>query len=250
MKNALRFVMMALALTATAAMSSTQTDLDAAVNSGKAAYVLVYDQSALQVDQARGLMNEAVARISGAVTIECDRNDPANADFVAKLRLAGAPVPLILVCSSGGVVTGGVVAQQATVEQLIKVMPSPKKSEIVKALSEGNAVMIIVSRKGMASAESVYSACASACQQLAGKAVQVKIDMDDPAEAGFLTDMKVNRAATEPVTLVANAQGQIAGMYTGAVQMADLVTAATKKVGGCCPSTVAKPDASCPPTKK
>ena len=224
--------------------------LSSAVNAGKAAYILVYDQSALQVDQARGLMNDAVARVSGAVTVECDRNDPANAGFVAKLRLAGAPVPLILVCSASGVVTGGVPAPQATVEQLVKMMPSPKKSEIIKALSQGNAVMIIVSRSGMTSTESVYSACASACQQLAGKAVQVKIDMDDPAEAGFLTDMKVNRAATEPVTLVANAQGQIAGMYTGAVQMADLVTAATKKVGGCCPSTVAKPDASCPPTKK
>ncbi len=44
--------------------------------------------------------------------------------------------------------------------------------------------------------------------------------MDDPAEAAFLTQMKVNLASTEPVTLVVNAQGQVTGTYTGAADVA------------------------------
>jgi len=252
MKNPLKIAALLLALTAATALASTQSDLDAAVKSGKSAYILVYDQSAMQLDQARGLVKDAIARVPRSSKLECDRNDPANAEFVKKIGLAVAPVPLILVCSSTGVVTGGLPAQQATVDQLVKMMPSPKKAEIVKALSEGKAVMVTVSRKSMKSTQSVYSTCASACQQLGAKSAYVKIDMDDPVEAGFLTEMKVNLASTEPVTLVANAQGQIAGTYTGAVQVTDLITAATKKVsGGCGPSSSGcGPAASCGPTKK
>lgn len=250
MKNTLKIAALLLALTAATAVASTQSDLDAASKAGKSAYILVYDQSAMQLDQARGLVKDAMARVPRSSKLECDRSDPANTDFVKKIGLAAAPVPLILVCSSTGVVTGGFPAQQATVDQLVKAMPSPKKSEIVKALSEGKAVMVTVSRKGMKSTQSVYSTCASACQQLGAKSEYVKIDMDDPAEAGFLTEMKVNLSSAEPVTLVANAQGQIAGTYTGEVQLANLITAATKKVGGCCPSTVSNPASSCAPAKK
>jgi hypothetical protein len=250
MKNTLKIAALLLALTAATALASTQSDLDAAVKAGKSAYILVYDQSAQQMDQARGLVDNAVTRVPRSAKLLCDRSDPANADFVKKIGLAATPVPLILVCSATGVVTGGLPAQQATIDQLVKMMPSPKKAEIVKALSEGKAVVVTVSRENMKSTQSVYSTCASACQQLGAKSEYVKIDMDDPAEAAFLAEMKVNSASTEPVTFVANAQGQIAGTYTGEVQLANLITAATKKVGGCCPSTVANPAASCAPTKK
>ena len=237
-------------LAAVSAFASVQQEMESAAGAGKAAFILMYDQTAMQVEQARELITNAMARVPGSVKIEFDRSDQANAGFVSKYGLSGAPVPLILVASSTGTITGGLIAQQGTVDQLVKMIPSPKKAEVIKALSAGNAVFVTAYRKSMNSVETVNSACAMACQQMAGKSVQVKVNMDDPAEAGFLTEMKVNMTSAEPVTLVANAQGQIAGMYTGAMQVADLVTAAKKKVGGCCPSTVAKPDASCAPAKK
>jgi hypothetical protein len=250
MKKSIYLVILTVVLVAGTVTAGMQSDLDTAAKAGKVAFCLVYDQSALQIDQARQLIADAMTRVPGAVKVEIDRGDPANAGFVSKYGLSSAPIPLILVASSTGTITGGVIAQQGTVDQLVKMVPSPKKAEIIKALSEGNAVFVTAYRKSMKSVETVNSACAMACQQMAGKSVQVKVNMDDPAEVGFLTEMKVNVASTEPVTLVANAQGQVAGMYTGSMQVADLVTAATKKVGGCCPSTVTKPDASCGPAKK
>jgi len=240
----------ALVLISGVAFGAAQHELAAAAKTGKVVFVLVYDAAATQLDQARQMAADAAKRVPGSVSIEVNRGDAGDADFVTKYGLATAPVPLILVASSTGIITGGVIAAQANVDQLVKLVPSPKKAEIIKALSAGNAVFITASRKGMASTATVTSACAAACLQMAGKSVQVKVDMDDPAEAGFLTEMKVNMQSTEPVTLVANAQGQISGMYTGNMQVADLVKAATKKIGGCCPSTVAKPDASCAPAKK
>jgi hypothetical protein len=239
----------ALLLIASATLGAAREELAAAAQAGKVSFVLVYDASATGLDQARQLSAEAVLRVPGSVAIELDRGDPANAEFVGKYRLATAPVPVILVTSANGVITGGALAVEGMLEQLVKLVPSPKKAEIIHALSEGNAVFITVSRKDMVSTATVNNACAAACQQMAGKSMQITIDMDDPAETRFLTEMKVNLQSTEPVTLVANAQGQISGIYTGALQVTDLVTAATKKVGGCCPSTVAKPDASCAPTQ-
>ena len=250
MKKNMWLLVLAVVLVAGTATAGVQSDLDAAAKAGQAAFVLVYDQAALQTDQARQLIGDAMSRVPGSVKIEMDRSDPANADLVAKYRLSVAPVPLILVASSTGIITGGLIAQQGTVDQLVKMVPSPKKAEIIKALSAGNAVFITAYRESMKSVETVNSACAMACQQMAGKSVQVKVNMDDPAEAGFLTEMKVNMTSAEPITLVANAQGQVAGTYTGSIQVADLVTAATKKVGGCCPKTVSSPDASCAPAPK
>jgi len=75
--------------------------------------------------------------------------------------------------------------------------------------------------------------------------------LDDPAEIGFLGQLKVNLLATEPIIMVFNAQGQITGTYTGAPDIANLVQASTKKVGGCCPASVQNPNAACPtPPKK
>lgn len=244
-------VALALVLCSAAAFGAAQQDLETAAKAGKVAFIVVYDAAAApQLVQARQTAATAALRAGNAVTIEVNRDEPANADFVKQYGLSTAPMPLILVSSSAGVITGGLVAAQATPEQLVKLVPSPKQAEIVKAISSGYAVFITASREGMASTATVNSACAAACQQMAGKSVQVAIDMDDPAESAFLTSLKVNMESAEPVTLVANAQGQIAGVYTGALQVKDLVTAATKKVGGCCPPTASNPNAACGPTKK
>ncbi len=240
-----------LALIAGSVCGAVTEQLESAAKAGKVAYILVYDQTAVALDQARQMVSDAIKQTPGSVAIEMDRGDAANAATVTKFGVATAPVPLILVASGAGVITGGVIAAQATVDQLVKLVPSPKKAEILKAISEGNAVFITAARKGMTTAATVNSTCATACQQLAGKCVQITVDMDDPAEAGFLTDMKVDLQSAEPVTMVANAQGQISGVYTGAMQVTDLVTAATKKAtSGCSPAAGCAPGAACGPKKK
>ena len=81
-----------------------------------------------------------------------------------------------------------------------------------------------------------------------GKCVAIDISMDDPAEADFLKQLKVNLQATEPVTVVLNAQGQLTGTFNGPVDVTNLVQAASKKVSsGCCPPSSGK---TCAPTPK
>jgi hypothetical protein len=231
-------------------MASTAKDLEKAAQKGQVAFVIVTDNTVTDISKAKTAIQGVTSENKKSVMVELDRSNPENADIIAKYRLATIPVPMILALNPSGAISGAIEPDKATPEALAKMIPSPKKAEIIKALSDGNAVFITAYRKGMATVETVNNSCAQACQQMAGKSVQVKVDMDDPAEVGFLTEMKINLASTEPVTVVANPQGQIAGTYTGEMEVTQLVTSANKKIGGCCPSTVAKPNASCPPTTK
>jgi hypothetical protein len=245
----LGILFLALGLLAPLAQASPQRDLDSAAKQKKVAFILVTDQGTAGVDQARNLIQQAMQQVKKSTLVELDRSSPGNADLVAKFRLAGAPVPLILVTARTGILAGGAPASSATVEQLVGMIPSPKKAEALQAIQSGKAVLISVSRKGMATQSGAKAACAAACGQLADKCVTLQIDMDDPQEASFLAAMKVDLASVEPVTLVINAQGQVAGTYAGAADVASLVQAATKKVGGCCPSTVQGGAKGCGPAK-
>jgi hypothetical protein len=246
----LGFSILAIGCLAPLAQASPQQDLASAAKHEKIAFILVTDQGATGVDSARDLIQQAMRQVKKSTLVEVDRSSPGNADLVAKFRLAGAPVPLILVAARNGVLAGGVVAAQATSEQLVGMVPSPKKAEVLQAIQSGKAVMISASRRSMATQSGANASCAAACGQLADKCVMVQIDMDDPQEASFLAAMKVNLASTEPVTLVINAQGQVTGTFAGATDVATLVQATTKKAGGCAPGACGPGSGkSCGPTK-
>ncbi len=230
--------------------ASPINDLQSAAQDQKVAFILVTEPGAPGVDQARQKIRDAMRQVSRATMIEVDRSNPANAEIVAKFRLSGAPVPLILVAARNGALAGGLPSAQATVEGLVAMVPSPKQGEILKALQDGKSAFIVAGRSGMSQWSGTVGTCATACSQMNDKCEMVQIDMDDPQEKAFLTQLKVNMAATEPVTLVVNAQGQITGTYTGAVDLPVLVQAATKRASGCCPPKVQSGAPSCAPKKQ
>jgi hypothetical protein len=242
-------ILLALCILPAVAGATTLRDLSKAAEQKKIAFVLVTEPASTGVEAARDLARQVMKQVEKSVLITLDRADPANADLVAQYRLAGAPLPVILVIGRNGVLGGGLVAAGATPERLMAQVPSAKKAEVMAALQTGQAVFLQASRKSMGDGSQVAGACAMACQQMAGKAVLIPVDMDDPAEAGFLGQMKIDLAAAAPVTIVINPQGQITGTYNGVFEVANLVQSATKRVGGCCPATVQDPNASCAPKK-
>ncbi len=218
------------------AFASTSEQLESAADEGNVSFVLVTEPGAAGIDQARQMIQNGMTEIPGSVMIESNRSDAANSAFVQKYRLAAAPVPLILVFASNGIMAGGNVASKLTAQQLVAMVPSPKKAEVLMAIQSGQAAYVMASRTGMSAAPQVTSTCAMACSQMKGKSVAIDISMDDPAEADFLKQLKVNLQATEPVTVVLNAQGQLTGTFNGPVDVTNLIQAATKKVGsGCSP---------------
>jgi len=230
------------------AFASTGEQLQLAADEGNVAFVLVTEPGAIGLDQARQTIQGAMNKIPGSVMIESNRTDVANSTFVQQYKVAAAPVPLILVFASNGAMAGGNAASGLTAQQLVVMVPSPKKGEVLKAIQSGQAVYVTASRAGMASTADVAKGCAAACTEMQGKCVSVDVNMDDPAEKGLLNQLKVNTQSTEPVTVVINAKGQVTGSYTGMVEVENLIASATKVVAsGCCPPGSGK---SCGPAPK
>jgi hypothetical protein len=223
-------------------------DLKSAAEAGDVAFVLVTDPNVFDIDQARGIIGAAMGQIKKSVMIELDRSDPSNSDLVMKYRLAAAPVPLVLVFASNGALAGGKIAAQTTPEQLVSMVPTPKKSQVIQAIQSGKLVFITATRKSMASGSKVIGACAAACQQMKGNSVSIQVDMDDNNEVRFMNELKINRQSNKPVTVVINAKGQVTGTLEEALNAGNLVQAATQVASsGCCPAGSGK---TCGPVRK
>jgi hypothetical protein len=231
-------------------IASPAKDLEKAAQKGQIAFILVTEGTKTDVSAAKTVLKDTVKQAKRSTMVELDRSNPDNAEIVKKYKLATIPVPMILALNANGVISGAIQPNRATSETLLKMVPTPKKLEVMKALSNGNAVFIMASHKGMTSSGSVSDSCAMACQKAPSKSICVSIDMDDKEEAAFLTELKIDTTSSEPVTIVANPKGQVAAKYTGEVKVSDLVEATTKKIGGCCPPKVTGETSTCGPTKK
>ena len=218
------------------ALASVQTDIEQANKTGKAVFLVVTEPGVKETGQALDIAKGAQKLAPASAVLEMNRADTANSQFVTKYGLAAAPVPLIVLIASNGVVAGGLPAEKASPDMLAKMIPSPGKAEIVKALSEGKAVFVIASRSSMGDRFKVLETCKNASKEMKDKAVSVALDMDDKKESSFLQQLRVNMDSTEPATLVVNSQGQVTGNFTGLVEVAKLTKAATTVArGGCCP---------------
>lgn len=244
------FALLLLVLLGSTAAAATQDELKDAAKKGQIAFVLVTQPGATGVDKATDVIRDAMGKVENSVLIELDRADTGNADLIARYRVSGAPLPLILVVARNGTLAGGIRAAKVTSEQLQKMVPTPKKAEILKVLEEGKAVFAVFSRAEMGSSAEAVGACVTACGQLKESAVTIQIDMDDDKELPFLTQLKVDPASKEPVTLVFNKSGQLTESYMGTLQVPALVQATTKKPRGCCPPGINSSKSCAPPKKK
>lgn len=223
-------------------------ELEKAQQKGKTVFLVVTDKYAQDTDALLTKVNKAKESVKNVEVIKMDREEAANADFVSKYRLASAPVPLVLVIPSNGVVASGFTAQQVSPELLVRSIPSPKKAEVLKAVSEGKSVFIVASRKNMDKKSNLVNTCQQACFEMEKKAKIIEIDLDDPEEQSFIAELKINKEITEPQTYVVNSKGQVTGNFNSEVNSSTLVASATKVVSsGCCPPGSGK---SCGPAKK
>ena len=229
--------------------ASVQTDIETASKTCKVVFLVVTEPSNTNNTAAINLGKEARKLYPKSMVIEMNRTDKANERLVTKYGLAGAPLPLIIVIASNGVVAGGAIYNQTTSQKLVAMIPSPKKSDVLKAINDGKSVFIVVSKKLSTKKKEVVGKCKIACSDMKGNAKIVEVNFDDASEKKFLEELKITQIVGDtPRTFVIDSQGQIAGSFTGVTDSKTLVATATKKaVGGCCPPGSKK---TCEPTKK
>jgi len=236
MKTRYLFLILFLTAFCSQVFASVKSDLESANKNGNSVFLVVTDPNVTVTDKALEIANKAKAGVTNSIVLQMNRSDAANADLVAKYRLAGAPLPLILVIAPNGIVSAGYTLNQATPELLAKAVPSPKKSEVLKTLSDGKSVFIVVTGKSMSGKNNVMNTCQQACIEMENNAKMVEVSLDDAREKEFLSELKVQMNAKEPVTYVINSKGQITGTFGDDVNATTLVASAKKVAAtGCCP---------------
>ena len=231
--------------------SGATTLIETANKSGKAVFLVVFDKAGADKDKAMMIAKDASAKKSNSVAvIEANTTDSENSGLVAKYRLAGAPLPLILVLDKNGTAAGGFVLAQATADGLVNTIPSPKFSEILKGLSSQKSVLIVAYKESMVKKTAAIAKCNEAVKSMNNGAITVELNIENKDEATLLNNLRVNALATEPVIYAINKAGQVTGTFPGETAATQLVLAANKVASsGCGPSGCA-PGSSCAPAKK
>lgn len=229
--------------------ASVQTDIETANKAGKVVFLVVTEPSNTNNTAAINLGKEARKLYPKSTVIEMNRTDNANESLVKKYGLAGAPLPLIIVIASNGVMAGGAIYNQTTSQNLVAMIPSPKKADVLKVINDGKSVFIVVSKKSSTKKKEVIGKCKIACSDMKENAKIVEVDFEDVSEKKFLEELRITLVVGDtPQIFVINSQGQIAGSFTGVTDSKTLVVTATKKAaGGCCPPGSKK---TCAPPQK
>jgi hypothetical protein len=216
----------------------TSAEIEKANKSCKPVFLVAYNTDGTEANKAFSIANEAKKNLkASSLVIKMNTTDAANSALVTKYRLAGAPLPLILVLDKNGSIAGGLILKDATPEKLIDLIPSPKTSELIKSLSDGKSVYIVVYKESMTSKNNIMDNCAVACGKMENKSVILKVDMEDKKETKLLQTLKCDLNAKEPVTYVINSAGQITGTHNGLTDVNTLVSSAKKApASSCCPS--------------
>lgn len=236
MKTRFFFLLIGMVALGLQASATVKSDLETANKNGNSVFLVVTDPDVTGTDKALEIANNAKTSVDNAVVLQMNRSDAENKELVTKYRLAGAPLPLILVIASNGIVSGGFLLSQATPDVLVKAVPSPKKAYVMKTLSEGKSVFLVVTGKSMKEKSTVMNTCQQACIEMENNARMIEVSLDNPNEEKFLTELKVDKTATEPITYVINSQGQIIGAFDENVNSTALVASAKKvATSGCCP---------------
>jgi len=218
-------------------VSGAKAKIEAAREEGKAAFVVVSDSETPEgeVEKALGIAQEANTIHEKAEVIQLVRDDEANASLVQEWQLNGVPMPLIVVMSSSGRVTGGQFLSQATAENVAAMVPSPKLKTVYEALDEGKHTIVTFTKQSFSNRDAVIEECRKAVSLLDNEAVLVEVDMNDEKETSFMKQVRLDKnSAKEPVTFVINKQGQVAGTATSIPDAEKLVSAANTPVQGGC----------------
>lgn len=214
------------------ASAAALEDITAANKAGKTVFLVVTDAAGRNLQAARDAAKAAQQRTPNSTVIELNRSDPSQAAAVKGYRVAGAPVPIVLVIASNGVAAGGSLVKKGAVERLVSLVPTPGKAEYLKVLSQKKTAIVVFSHAKMPLQSPLFEQISTVVQQTKGKVVPVLVDVTSKSEQPFLKEWKINARSTTPTVVMMNPKGQTLGRMTGAPTAQQMME--TSKKRPCC----------------
>jgi hypothetical protein len=180
----------AAAETAPTRLDATQV-LRAAADNDAYTFLLFYRDRGPATQTMRRTLERGLAPLGERATVaEVDVRDPAQKALVDRFKVSRSPMPLVVAVAANGAITG-VLASTVSESQIQGALVTPKMAECMKAMQHGRMVFVCVSTapdtelpRGVRDFQ--------ADPQFKGRADVISFPVDDPAEADFLKQLKID----------------------------------------------------------
>ncbi len=242
MKTYLTVGIFGLALMGAAALVSTsladppagkgQAALSQAASTNKTVWLVFYRSwdagTATMAQNVKAYVDKNAARAGWtAVAI----GEPAEAAVVERFKVGRAPMPLVLAVNPNGAVTG-VFMQKVSDAELARCFVSPRKADCMKALQQNHLVLLCVQPSSVPTMPPGVQEF-KALPHYADRTDVLGINLADPNEAAFLTDMQIDPRIQAPVTVLLAPPGVVVGTFPISASGNEMA-AALHSAGKCC----------------
>jgi hypothetical protein len=223
----------------------TSASAAAIENAGKAdkyIFTMFYRTEDAQTESVRAAIKSARENISRkSETVEVNITDPAELELVKKFNVGRTTMPLALVLAPNGAIMGGFPGARVNEQVLVDAVGTRASEQTVKAIQEKNMVVLCAQSRGTSDNEAAMQGVEEFLKdpQYAGKVAVVSVDPTDPAEAKFLSQIKLNTGTNVATTALIAPPGTVVASFEGATKkdqfVAAVKAASAPKSGGCCP---------------
>jgi len=223
-----------------------------AAKAKKYLFALFRKEDESQTSAMRAVLEEVMKEVADkADSVEVDVTDPSEKPIVDKFDLDRTPMPIILAIAPNGAITGGF-PTEVEKQRLLDAFASPGTEKCMKPLQDNRLVFLCVQNGNTKLNDAALMGVREfkADARFAQATEIVMLDPTDGAEAGFLTDLRVDPKTETAVTVFLAPPGMPVAMYEGATNKDELVATLQRASsacgpGGCGPGGCAP--GACPP---
>ena len=217
----------------TAPASKAQQVLDQSAADGKFTLIVFYKEDTAAVRTMIQVAKDGVAKRKDKTAVtHVQVADPVEKTLVERFDVARAPMPMAMVVASNGAITG-VFSKQLTDESLDAAIVTPTMTRCMKSLQENKLVFVCV----QTTEKPLVPAAVKNMQadpQFKDRIALVSMQLNDPEEARFLSQLQIDAKQIRGVTAVLLAPpGVLIGKYDSFATK-EQVAAALHKAGQCC----------------
>ncbi len=227
--------------------SSGQQAIDRAAETGEYLFVYFYDNREPETLSKKRELDAAVGALEQqAASVAVDISDPAEVSFARRLRVAGAPMPMVLAFAPTGAITASFAGEFAA-EQLRSAFVGPAMQTSLAHLQRNHLVLICVQNSQTRWSDDAMRGASDFVSdaRFAGNADIVVLDPSNPAESEFMATLGVDPKTPDAVTILMVPPGTAVAKLVGKTDKNALVEeleASTTRPGcapasgsGCCP---------------
>ncbi|MCC9655178.1 hypothetical protein [Rhodopirellula halodulae] len=230
--------------------SPAEMAMQKSASGGRYLFVYFWKQTDENTRSMRAVFEEATGKMSGvADAISVRVSDPQEAEFVGRLGVDRAPMPLAIAIAPNGAVTRGLPLKFSE-QQLRESIVSSGAASCLKAMQERKLILLCV-KQPSATASFLGARELASDPRFSGSVQMVHVDPRDKSEQSFLQSLAVEPGKKpgekNGVLVVMAPTGQTVATLTEGATREQIVAQLTKASAACCPGGQCEPGSVCTP---